>query len=244
MRFLQLNLRCVSDSGGNSILRRSVMLVRCTRFYSPDVMCFQECTPVWLFLLRLFLGRSYRIFNFRRGGDAESLCIAAKKRISCTKRGQFMLSDEPDNKCSSCYEVRYGCNRICAYALLHEDATGAEVLTACTHFGFDEEERIKSAELVASYTSRLADAARIICGDLNAEEHSPTYELMCRHFSDAAGKDGSPTYTDYGRAKCPTRIDYIFTEKHMNVQNFHTIQGEEFGYMSDHLGIVCDIENE
>ena len=62
MKIISFNIRCCNDKNGNSIAERAVRLKKILASYRPDVIGFQEATPVWMPLLENDYAADYEIF--------------------------------------------------------------------------------------------------------------------------------------------------------------------------------------
>jgi endonuclease/exonuclease/phosphatase family metal-dependent hydrolase len=141
----------------------------------------------------------------------------------------------------------YGCNRICLYALLKEKTTGKTFVFYNTHFGFGDENQVKSVRLIRQYMQKFASSPLFITGDFNMTPSAPAYEVMIETLSDANEKtanDRRSTYHAYApQDEKNMHIDYCFVNEKVQPVAFKIIDELVDGkFPSDHYGIYAELE--
>lgn len=93
-------------------------------------------------------------------------------------------------------------DRIAVAQALEHLATGQRFLVVSTHLHWDQQagHQVAEAEELLAFAEEAASAAgadgraTIVCGDLNTTPGAAAYEVMCRHFQDAALQDDAAVY--------------------------------------------------
>ena len=179
LRVISFNIRCCDDIDGNSIAERAPRLATVTAPFQADVMGFQEYRPAWESHLQELFGKDYDIFwKHRCEIDKEATPILWRKdRFNCLERGYFWLSDTPDEE-SRGRDALYNCFRICVYVLLQDKHTGKTFRFINTHFGFGDQEQVKSSELILQRCGQTPQYPNVLVGDFNMIPDSPGYNRM------------------------------------------------------------------
>ena len=168
-----------------------------------------------------------------------------KDKFDCLQRGYFWLSDTPEVM-SGGWDT-YPHNRICLYVLLKDKKDGTTFAFFNTHFGFGEENQIKSVRLVQRYMENFSDYPTFITGDFNMIPSSAPYAEMIKKFTDAnelTVKDRRSTYHAYNpQVDTNMHIDYCFVNKDVTPVAFKIIdETVEDKFPSDHYGIYTELE--
>lgn len=246
LKTVSFNIRFGDDAGGHSVAERAPRLCRAISDRAPDLIGIQEYTPVWEdHFKRLFLP-GYEMFNKYRatsGWIEGGPVLWRRGAFELLDRGYFWYSDTPDTE-SGGWDV-YGHNRICVYVRLKHTGSGAEFVFMNTHFGFGEENQIKSAELIKSRVKAFSDLPCFITGDFNAAPDSKAYAVMTSFMTDANGSDlTSVTYHGYDPTSpdC-SHIDYCFVNGKVTPLKAQIITDSYNGkFPSDHYGLYTELK--
>lgn len=246
MKIISFNIRCSNDENGNSIAERAVRLKKILANYRPDVIGFQEATPVWMPLLENDYAADYDIFYHYRDttGWVETPPILWKRScFNCLDNGYFWLSDTPHIPSKGWDETGY--NRICLWVKLQERATGKVFYHFNTHFGFGEACQTKSAELLANTAAALGGSTTVVTGDFNLYPTDSAYKTLTAYFTDVnavTANDWQTTFHNYGKITAGEHIDYCFLKSDelapLNSKIIRdTVNGQ---YPSDHYGLLSE----
>lgn len=246
LKVVSFNIRSLSDPDGNSIYERAPRLKSVIDALSPDVIGFQENTPVWEPLLNRDYGEKYEIFNkyrtFTHWQESAPL-LWRRDRFDEKKRGWFWFSDTPDVESGDWDTL--GHRRMCCWTILREKDSGVRFVFMNTHLGFGEENQLKSVKLIRERAAAFGDLPLFLTGDFNAAPESPAYMYLSRFFTDVnavTARDYSRTYHAYkdggGR-----HIDYCFVNSLVKPLSYGVITEKPGGnYPSDHYGLEISLE--
>jgi endonuclease/exonuclease/phosphatase family metal-dependent hydrolase len=248
LKVISFNIRCCDDKDGNTVAQRAPRLSTVTEPYDADVIGFQEYTPLWEEHIAKYYGDKYEIFNIYRTntGHIESPPMLWKKdKFECIKKGCFWLSDTPEVM-SGGWDT-YGHNRTCEYAILKDKESGKKFTFMNTHFGFGNENQIKSAKLICDYADKLSDLPTFVTGDFNATPASDAYAEMVKRFTDSNGatvNDRRSTYHGYDPSVArDEHIDYCFVNEKIKPVALRIIDETVEGkYPTDHFGVYIELD--
>lgn len=246
LKIVSFNIRCCDDNNGHSIPERAPRLIKILKELSPDIISFQEYTPAWKTFIDVAFGTEYEIFNkYRKETNHESCPMLWKKeRFGCQRRGWFWLSDTPEKE-SGGWDT-CGCYRICEYAVLADKQTGICFNAMNTHFGFGDDNQVKSAQLIYDKMKSISDLPSFVTGDFNMKPDMAGYKKMTGFLTDlnaVTEKDWSTTYHGYEPEKYAEHIDYCFVNEKIVPCGVKVIRDTFDGkYPSDHFGLCIDIE--
>ena len=246
MKIISFNIRYIDDPDGNSISERSKRLKAILDKYDADIFCFQEVSPYWLPELQSNFSEEYDyICRFRSPKGPEATPVFWKKdRFKFEKTGYFWFSDTPEIESGGWDEM--GFNRISNYARLTEKISGNKFTVLSTHYGFGEENQIKSSKLLLNFV-KSENRPCIFTGDFNIPLSSPAYKTLVDTLTDAnmaTVKDLRPTFHAYGREKEKgEHIDYCFiTSDTLKAEGSKMIDDMVDGkYPSDHYGLLTEV---
>ena len=244
---ISFNIRCTNDPNGHSIEERAPRLFAATDAYDADVIGFQEYRPKWEEHIEKFYGEKYEIFNkYRSVERPESAPILWKKdKFDCKEKGYFWYSDTPEVESGGWDTL--GHNRMCQYVILTDKASGESFCFMNTHFGFGDEEQVKSAKLLVEYSKRISDLPTFVTGDFNACPDSNAYAAMTETFDDVNArldKLTDITYHGYEPERhVNAHIDYCFINDKVSPKHYEIIKTTFDGkFPSDHYGLFVKIE--
>ncbi len=248
IKVISFNIRSVDDPNGYSIPERAPRLSSVVLPYDADVIGLQEFTPLWEPYIPKMFGDKYEFFNKYRTdtGWKESPPILWKKdKFECLQRGYFWLSDTPEVM-SGGWDT-YPHNRICLYVILKNKEDGTTFMMMNTHFGFGEENQVKSVRLILEYKEKLTTCPTFITGDFNMIPSSVPYGEMAKKMLDTNGltvNDRRSTYHAYTpHIDANEHIDYCFIDKGITPVTFKIIDEAVDGkFPSDHYGICAELD--
>ena len=226
------------------LIREDIALV------SPDIVCFQEVTPVhYDYLVKILPGYESTI-TYRDNFILSEGCpiFYRTDRYEKVEDGSFWLSETPEEMSKSWGSSHY---RVANYVILREKATGKELVVFNTHLdNKSQEARIEGIRLVVDKIREFGSLPAILLGDLNATPMSETILSTKDDFDDAHDiakeSDEGATYHDFGRDFERERIDYILLSKgDFTVDEYRIVDNGRSGhYASDHSPIYVKIHFE
>ncbi len=236
---------------GEQTEARRTAVVQNIRDVDPDVFGVQEADLDWIsYLMKNF--RDYSVVG--EGGDGgrkgEYTAIFYRtEAYTLLQSGTKWLSLTPNTP--SRLEGSSEYKRICTYAKLQDNATGAVFVYLNAHLDYAlERDAIAGMQLdiVTEYAKNFEGCPVFIAGDFNQAPDSKTYATVAgAGYADAAlvaeETHNVPTFHGYGKSKDPQRIDYCFiTEDSIRLSQYDTWDkladnGGHEGYISDHYAI-------
>lgn len=247
IKLITFNIKC----GGKdiySIDHRAPLLKTVLDKYDADIIGFQEATPNWMEHIEEDYGAEYEIFNkYRSRNNFESTPILWRKsRFDCLDKGYFWLSDTPDID-AECWDT-WGCNRICMWVKLYDKQEGKTMTFFNTHYGFGDENQIKSGNLILSHFKAMKVDCGFLTADFNMTYTRPGYKLLEQHFIDAnmaTVKDLRLTCHGYNPNRtggAPIDICFVTPETvvPLTAKRIDDLVNGEFP--SDHYGFYFELE--
>ncbi len=224
---------------------------------SPALIGTQELNSAWLETVSAELPE-YESYAVKRGGDddenrSEMNGIFWRKDLfTAEKTETFWLSQTPETESRFTYidengeECEAGCNRICSYAILTENATGRKLAFLNTHLdNSSEEAMLFGAQLItdkiAAIKAAYPEIAIVLTGDFNQTEDGAAYQLIASVLNDTTDKAAQQaTWHEWGYSYTGDKpIDFIFTSS--GQFTYQVLDNIDNGYVSDHYGIMADI---
>ena len=178
-----------------------------------------------------------------RAGEYSAI-FYSRSRFAVLASGTFWLSEEPDVPGSRSWDAAI--TRIATWSRFEDLASRDTFFVFNTHFDHrGSEARKRSAALLLSRVEEMAGAVpAIVVGDFNAEPDSEVYRTLAgTRLVDARAATRTPPegpagtftgFTDEPRR----RLDYIFVDRAVRVEDFSTIA--RFA-ASDHLAVLARI---
>lgn len=247
LKVVSFNILCGDAANGNSIAERAPRVKTFIDKYDPDLVGFQEATPKWMPYLEADYGEKYEIFNhYRKFNNKEGTPIMWKKdRFECLDKGYFWLSDTPDIESGGW--CTWGCYRICLWAKLMDKQDGTVFAFFNTHFGFGDENQVKSSKLITDHVKAINTEAAIVTGDFNMFPNSDPHKKITEVLVDVNGatvNDRRNTCHGFANHPNPYHIDYCFvTPKTVEPLTFKIMDELVDGmYASDHYGVYAELE--
>ena len=194
-----------------------------------------------------YYGDKYEIFNKYRAADRpeSSPMLWKKDKFICEDKGYFWYSDTPEVESGGWDTL--GHNRICQYAILKDKQSGESFCFMNTHFGFGDDEQVKSAKLLTDYAKRISDLPTFVTGDFNAGPESNAYSMITKGFKDVNAcldNVSDITYHGYEPEKHKyAHIDYCFINEKVSPKHYEIIRTTFDGkFPSDHYGLFIKLE--
>ncbi len=172
-----------------------------------------------------------------------------KSRFALLGKGDFWLSETPDRP-SFGWDATC-CHRLASWARLRERASGRAFFVFSVHFDHQgEQARRASADLVLRKIAEIARGEPAICvGDFNSTPETVQMQTMAKAMRDAFRVSAAPPYGPVGTfndfhldAAMSERIDYIFVDRHFDVQKYAVLSDSlDRRYPSDHHPVVARV---
>ena len=216
----------------------------------PDIVCFQEVTPVHYDYLTKILPGYDSTITYRDNFILSEGCpiFYRTDRYERVEDGSFWLSETPEVMSKSWGSSHY---RVANYVILREKATNKEFVVFNTHLdNKSQQARIEGIRLVVDKIQEFGALPAILLGDLNATPSSKTILSTKDDFDDAhdiaALSDEGATYHAFGSDFDRERIDYILLSKgDFSVSEYRIVDNGRSGvYASDHSPIYVKITFE
>lgn len=246
---ISANVRTYSptDFFKRSWFYRADLLVETLAANTPDIIGFQEVTPVHYRYLKDALPQFESEIAYRDKKLLSEGCpiFYAKEKFTLLDKGSFWLSETPETM-SKDWGAK--CYRICSFVILQNKADGKKLVVFNTHLDHvSDEARIKGIGVVLEKIKQFGSLPSIIMGDFNATEESETYRAATESFLDAKYQTentmSGATYQGFGESLNSENIDYFMISKTgINVHAYKIIRDTCDGvYTSDHFPIYLSI---
>jgi len=256
---MSFNIRYANpDDGSNRCNNRKERVADFSKFYHPDFLGTQEVLYNQLTDLEKALPNYKHIGvgrkDGKKGGEFSSLFYNANHFKLVENTAQTMwLSKTPDEPSKS-WDAALP--RIVTFGQFLDIETGDTLWVFNTHFDHrGEMARQKSAALIVETIKKKSnDAPVILMGDFNITEEMSPYQILTG--SNSPLKDAfyttaippiGPQFTYDGFEvssdhEDKNRIDFIFVNDGLTVENFATLPTYRKGYhLSDHLPIMATV---
>ena len=223
----------------------------------PDLVGTQELNQYWVEKLETLLPE-YECYSVIRGGDGNDYgserngVFWKKDRFTAVETNTFWLSNTPEVESRYTYTDENGeqqsaaCNRICSYAVLKDNESGELVGFFNTHLDHVSTEAMRfGAELILKrideIKSKYGDIRIVLTGDFNQSFDGAGYKIIVQSLNDTTDPAKlQATYQEWGYCDTGSEpIDFIFTNG--NAQQYEVLDDLSEGYVSDHYGIMADI---
>lgn len=249
MKIMSFNIRFITDwdQEERAWTNRAALVAGCVKKENPDIIGFQEVTPLQYEYLSEQMKGYDSVVTFRDDSECpESSPIFYKKDYyNLLRSDAFWLSETP-NVMSKDWNA--GCYRICSYVLLEEKNTKKQFLVFNTHLdNASEEARIKGIRVVLDRMKQEGNLPAMLMGDFNATEDSETYQSAVASFLDVKYQTENTmtgdTYQQWGEEGASCGIDYIMISKEGFLVNSYKIIAETYNgvYASDHFPITTNL---
>ena len=244
------NVRCLSpeDLFKKSWFYRAPLLIQTLKSAAPDIIGFQEVTPVH----KQYLDKALRGFGsvllYRDDSLIHESCpiYYSESKFDLIDKGGFWLSETPDVM-SKGWGAAF--NRVCSYVILAQKTDGKQLVVFNTHLdNVSEEARINGIKLVLQKIEQFGGMPSIIMGDFNTGENTETYRAAVSLFNDAKYQtedtDSGATYQGYGQSLNDENLDYFMLSKTgIETLSYKVLRETYDGvYPSDHFPIRLDMK--
>ncbi|MBR6313260.1 MAG: endonuclease/exonuclease/phosphatase family protein [Clostridia bacterium] len=244
------NVRCLSpeDLFKKSWFYRAPLLIQTLKSAAPDIIGFQEVTPVH----KQYLDKALRGFGsvllYRDDSLIHESCpiYYSESKFDLIDKGGFWLSETPDVM-SKGWGAAF--NRVCSYVILAQKTDGKQLVVFNTHLdNVSEEARINGIKLVLQKIEQFGGMPSIIMGDFNTGENTETYRAAVSLFNDAKYQtedtDSGATYQGYGQSLNDENLDYFMLSKTgIETLSYKVLRDTYDGvYPSDHFPIRLDMK--
>ncbi len=229
---------------------RADLLLKNIESVKPDIIGFQEVTPVHYKFLTSALKGYDNVIEYRDESKLHEACpvFYNTSRFTLKDKGSFWLSETPEVMSK---DWGAACYRICSYVILTENTTGKDLVVFNTHLDhISDLARINGINVVLDKIKQFGGLPSIIMGDFNADESSETYKAATQSFLDAKYQTENTmtgaTYQNWGAKLDDENIDYFMISKEgIKVNEYKIVQTTYDGvYPSDHFPIEIDIKLE
>ena len=271
VRIATYNIRCLqsTDTGYKSWEFRKGNVAKLVKNLGFEIVGFQEVSEGMVADLKNGLPEyGFHLVGRNDGvSKGESVGVAWKSaRFTSVATGRFFLSGTPD-EVSSPYpawtSTDPGRNRVVAWAVLEDRASGRRLLVFATHFEVGKTDevtiRLRSAELVASRAVSLNPSGLpfVLLGDLNAKPTESSQAELRKTLTDAysaaeaagvrEGFKGSFNGHNYEPENYldnqGLRIDYIYYKGNIDISRYKVADDKYDGYYpSDHCPVFADLK--
>lgn len=257
MRVITFNIRFDNPAdGANAWPHRRDWVAEILREQAPDVVGLQEVLPGQLQDLQDRLPEYTAYSVGRQDGKAmgeASPILFRSERFELLDKSTFWLSLEPERVGSVGWDAALP--RICSWVRLKNKTTGAELYAFNTHFDHrGADARLQSARLLVRKISEIAGKTpALLTGDFNCRPDRPPYLALTTEgdgllrdtrgvcTGDPLGPDS--TWNGFLAIIPGQRIDYVYTTRHFEVTQHHTLTNSRDGrFPSDHLPILVELQ--
>lgn len=255
------------DKGGrgpNAWDYRRAMVVDVIKGFEADVIGLQESMFPQTEYLRAKLEDDFGIVDAycegRKRGGLGNPILYRKDRFKVEKWGRFWFSDTPDEPASKTWGNDHP--RFCLWAYLVEKETGKGFFMYNVHFDHASHNSMRRSAVLLNerIAQREPKAPFVTVGDFNVLEDDEVVHYMkgkelridgeafknpqpvvdtfrVKHGEEA---DGATFHAFFSRE--PIKIDFIFTEKQMEVVDTEIVRYNKDGaYPSDHYPVTATI---
>ena len=203
---------------------------------NPDIICMQEYSSETAPELKKYKFR-YIYPNPSRAGKS-TVAILSKLRIESAGFIDFKNS----SNCGIYIDITFRKKNLRVYNL-HLESFKLDKLDSITNSSFSKNFKLKFEEVSSRQieqlnffkkTDKFNDNPSIIAVDLNNTQFSETYKILSRKRNDAFHTAGSGLGETYKYSFIPLRIDFLFSDKKLKINNFKVIRNN----FSDHYPII------
>ncbi|HVE91860.1 MAG TPA: endonuclease/exonuclease/phosphatase family protein [Actinomycetota bacterium] len=250
LRVMSFNIRfgLAMDPLNRWGLRRDAV-VETIRSAAPDTAGLQEVLWFQLWHLRRSLRQFASVGRGRRtfGRGEQTPVLARRDRFGFERHGHFWLSERPSVVGSIGWDATVA--RMCTWAVLSDRAAGRRFAVLNTHFDHrGPTAREQSARLLVGRLAQFEGLPVILTGDLNADEDSPTLDVLrgagLRDTFRVARPEAQEAGTFHkftGKAR-PAKIDYVMCDSSWTVLSADILREPVGGrWPSDHFPVVAEL---
>ncbi len=232
----------------NLNVERANRVITMVENYLPDLIGFQEASPIWMDRLRAGLSGYYSyVGEGRNGGNSGEYnpIFYRKDKFTLIESGTRWLSDTPE-RVSKYSESSL--NRIFTYAVLKRNIDGRVFVHINTHFEHTSSvARVKQVTPLIDFAAGYSEYPVIMTGDFNCIPGSAEYKAIDQTYlvssSDIALKkeNAGATFHNYGSAS--KIIDFIFVSEDNVIVKLYRVASEKINgdYASDHHPVYIEV---
>jgi endonuclease/exonuclease/phosphatase family metal-dependent hydrolase len=205
--------------------------------YNPDILCLQEYSPNNRVRLRNFPHQYVQLYG---GKNKYGQAIFSKYPI--INKGEIDFPKSSNNVIFADIVKEQDTLRVYSMHLqsikistdIHEklDESKSKFIFKRISSAFSEQQL--QSDLIRAH-SDACDYPKIICGDMNNSAFSFVYRNIKGDLNDAFEEAGSGFGKTYNFQYYPARIDYVFTDKSLEVKSFNTNNKVK---LSDHFPVM------
>lgn len=246
IRVMSFNLRTASiDDGAYAWAQRRTRVAQTIRNYRPDLLGLQECRDDAQAAYLHAQLPGYVWHGRPRGGEGDSALEMApllwrESAFELLASAHFALSQTPERIGGKGWDADFA--RTASWAQLRERRSGRELLVLNTHFDYQPQALLGSAQLLHEFL-RAQALPLIVCGDFNAPPDSAVQQTLLAEslLRDVqAGAPRAPSYHGYGLAQDAAAIDWILVSPQFQVTEARLLQPRP--YASDHDPLLAILD--
>lgn len=260
IRAVSFNLACTEGNryDDTNSAARAKRFVKYMEEVQPDLIGTQEINAYWMNVLKEQLPKNFMSYGVKRGGDADENSSEMNSifwntdKFTALETNTFWLSKTPDTESYFVYFNTEGeievtqYKRICSYAVL-KDKEGNLILFMNTQLDDSNNYTIscgadivnfKLSELREKYGKKLRV---VLTGDINQTIGESAYFIFAHNLNDTTDKSNlKATYQNWGYKAADNKpTDFVFTSG--KGVNYKVLDNTDDGYISDHYGVMADI---
>ncbi len=254
MNLITYNIRYNNPSDKeNAWPNRRENVIKLLKLHKADIFSVQEALYDQMMDLKDGMAGFEYVGVGRDDGNVNgefSAIFYNSNRYTLLENGTFWLSQTPQIPSKS-WDAAL--NRICTWARLKETETRKTFYIFNTHFDHKGvKARKESALLILKKISEIAERRDpvILTGDFNLTPEEKPLVLIrqklkdSRQISETVPQGPVGTFNDFDfTSKLESRIDYIFTNKRVDVKSYTVLtDSEDNRYPSDHLPVLVQVQ--
>ena len=203
---------------------------------NPDIVCFQEYS-----ILNAPELKNYKfkyIYPNPSNGGKSTVAIFSKFKIN----SKGFIDFNNSSNCGIYIDISFRKQVLRVYNL-HLESFKLDKLDRITNSSFSKNFKLKFDEVTRRQIEQIDffknidkfnDNPSIIAVDLNNTQFSETYKVLSQNKNDAFHRAGSGLGDTYNYSFIPLRIDFLFSDKKLKINNFKVIRKR----LSDHYPII------
>ena len=249
LRAMGFNIRFGDDANGHTVAERAPRVMNIIEEQDPDIIGFQEVTPIWIKPLRQLDEKYDHVIHFRDVEWQEGAPVFWKKdRFEYVSSEQFWFNDTPDRP----HIKGWGADHVrhCIRVTLKDKESGKIIHAHSCHFCYVAAAQPKSAELMIKKVKALGEGQIAICiADYNFLPGSEPDQIMKTFFKEVrqeiAPESRWATCNGYNPpAENGGIIDHCYySGEGIKACGYEIISKDFDGkYASDHYGMIYDFD--
>ena len=203
---------------------------------NPDIVCFQEYS-----ILNAPKLKNYKfkyIYPNPSNGGKSTVAIFSKLKI----KSKGFIDFNNSSNCGVYIDISFQKQDLRVYNL-HLESFKLDKVDRITDSNFSKNFKLKFDEVSRRQIEQIDffknidkfnDSPSIIAVDLNNTQFSETYKVLSQKKNDAFHTAGSGLGDTYNYSFIPLRIDFLFSDKKLKINNFKVIRKR----LSDHYPII------